>query len=149
MRTALEDAMYRLPREYPGGVEKLAELAGMNAGTLYNKTNPGMDGHKLAVTESVTLQYIAKDYRVLCAEAAALQHVAIPLADFSLVSDVELLDSYTRLNKELGDMAAAIADAFRDRRVSRTELAAILRESDEAVQAMFELRARLEAIVDD
>lgn len=148
MNTRLEEAQYQVVHEFPGGCVKLAELAGMNAGTLANKVNPGMATHKLAVAEAITLQTIAKDYRILYAEASALNHVAIALGDYAALSDVELLNAYAKLHQEIGDVAREIAKAFADRKLSAAEFSRITDEMDQTVRAMFELRARLKAVVD-
>jgi len=147
MMTPLEKAQYDLVHEYPGGAVKLANVAGMHAGTLANKVNPGMLGHKLSVAEAITLQTISRDYRILYAEASALNHTCVRLADWSGVSDVELLEAYSKVHKEIGDLAQKISEAFADRRITRKEFIGITKEMDEAVRAMFELRARLEALI--
>lgn len=147
MMTPLEKAEYDLVHEHPGGAVKLANVAGMNAGTLANKVNPGMPGHHLSVAEAVRLQTIRKVYYILYAEASALNHTCIQLADWSGVSDVELLDAYSRVHQEIGQLAHEISEAFKDRRITRKEFLAITKEMDEAVRAMFELRARLEALI--
>lgn len=148
MNTRLEEAQYDVVHEFPGGCVRLAELAGMNAGTLANKVNPAMATHKLAVAEAITLQTIARDYRILYAEASALSHVAIALGEYAGLSDVELLNAYAKFHAELGDLARVISQALSDRKLSAEAFRAIDREMDEAVRAMFELRARLKAVVD-
>ena len=147
--TPLEQSQYDVVHQFPGGAVKLASLAGMSAGTLSNKVNPGMETHKLSVGEAVVIQNLARDYRILHAEASALSHVCIPLVDLSRVSDTELLNAYARVHMEMGEMAAAINAAFDDKRILRAEFNRIAKESDDAVRAMFELRARLEALIDD
>ncbi len=149
MFTPLEEAQYRVVHDFKGGAVRLASLAGMSAGTLSNKVNPGMETHKLSVGEAVAIQGIARDYRILHAEASALDHVCIRLVDYSRISDAELLNAYARVHQEMGEMAVAINTAFDDKRISRNELNQISKESDDAVRAMFELRARLEALIDD
>lgn len=147
--TPLEEAQYNLVHEFPGGAVRLASLTGMSAGTLSNKVNPTMETHKLSVAEAVLLQNTATDYRILYAEAAALGHVCIVLADYSHVNDVELLNCYAAFHTKVGDMAAAIQSAFEDKRITRAEFLTIVREMDASVRAMYALRARLEALIDE
>lgn len=149
MMTPLEKAQYDLVHEFPGGAAALATLAGMSGGTLSNKVNPGMESHRLALTEAVTLQAIADDYRILYAEAAALKHVCLPLADWSGISDIEVLNAYTKLNKELGEHAKAIHGALSDGRVTRKEFNRIDGELNDVVRALYELRTRLEGLIDE
>jgi hypothetical protein len=119
----------------------------MNAGTLSNKANPGMENYKLSLKESISIQLISDDYRILTAYAAELNHTVIHLGDFSRVSDTELLNAYAKLHKEIGETAAQINEGL-VKGISRERLAEIRREGFEDVQAFFELFARLEAICD-
>lgn len=148
MFTPLEEAQYRVVHDFKGGAVRLASLAGMSAGTLSNKVNPGMETHKLSVGEAVVIQNLARDYRILHAEASSLNHVCIPLVDYAGISDTELLNAYARVHQEMGEMAGAINRAFNDKHITRTELDAISKEMDDSVRAMFDLRARLEALAD-
>jgi len=127
----------------------LSPLLGRSPNVISNKVNPNSEAHHLTVDEAVAIQNAAKDYRILQAEAAALNHVCIELADFSGVSDVELLNAYARLHKEIGDLAATFSDALEDKRITRREFSDICKEGDDIVQAFYELRARVEGLVDD
>lgn len=152
MYTPLDDAMYKTVHQYgspkDGGAVKLAQLVGMNAGTLSNKVNPAMETHKLSVAESVAIQNTCNDFRILYAEANALRHICIPAPDFDLVSDVELLNAYTNLHSEIGELATAINDSLQDRHVTRTEFNRIQKEGTEAIQAYYQLLNRLETLID-
>ncbi len=152
MYSPLDDAMYKTVHGYgkakDGGAVKLAQLVGMNAGTLSNKVNPAMETHKLSVTESVAIQNTTQDYQILYAEASALGHVCVQMPDTTCVGDVALLNSYTKLHAEIGDLAQAINDALDDRQVTRKELNRISKEGTESIQAYFQLMHRLEAIID-
>ncbi|MFZ5658787.1 MAG: phage regulatory CII family protein [Pseudomonadota bacterium] len=145
----LDDAIYRVVHDYPGGVAKLAALSGLNAGTLYNKANPGMESHNLSVKEAVALQNSANDCRILYAEAAALNHCCIPIADFTGISDVELLTSYASWHAEIGETAQAVRDALSDGRITRRELDRVKYEIHQDIQRAFEFASRLEALLDE
>lgn len=140
--------MYAVVHEFRGGAKKLAALVGMNAGTLSNKVNPAMEGHHLTVKESVTLQHTTRDFRILYAIAAALDHSCIPFGNFSRVSDVELLNAYARWHAEQGETAQAISDALADGRITRQEYGRVRREIHEDIQRAFEFLARMEAVID-
>ncbi len=145
----LDEAKHDVVHGYPGGAVALAPLVNMKPGTLSNKVNPTIDTHHLMVDEAVAIQAAAKDYRILYAEASALNHTCIQLADFSGISDVELLNAYAKLHKELGDMAHEINQALQDGKIMRIEFRRISKEMNQSVQAMFALRARMEALIDE
>ena len=136
---------YRAPDGKARGAVALAPRCGMNPGTLSNKTNPDQ-GHVLGLAESIPLQLVADDYRILYAYAAALQHVAYRLPPHRDASDVELLDAYAKVQERCGLKARAIRDALCDGNVTRTELEEIRAAFDDEVRAGLELLSRLEAL---
>lgn len=142
----LDAAKYDLVHGYPGGAVALAQRVGMRPGTLSNKVNPDIDTHHLTVDEAVAIQAATGDCRILEAEAQVLGRVAVALGDFATTSDVELLDLYAELHAELGDVAREIGAALKDRRITPAEFQRIDTEMRQAVQAMFELRARLQGL---
>lgn len=144
----LDAAKYDLVHGYPGGAVALAPRVGMRPGTLSNKVNPDIDTHHLTVDEAVAIQAATGDCRILEAEAHVLGRVAVALGDFSQTSDVELLELYAHLHAALGDLAREISAALKDRHITRKEFAAIDIEMRETVQALFELRARLDGLAD-
>lgn len=144
----LDDAIHRVVHDYPGGAVALAPRVGMRPGTLSNKANPGCVEHNMTLLESIPIQRESHDYRILHAYAANLDHVAVPLADYSGVSDVELLDAYASYHAEVGRLAGEIRDALADGRITQHELAAIRTASDEAARARQGLLMRLEALAE-
>lgn len=145
----LDEAKHAVVHDYPGGAVALGQLVNIKPAVLSNKVNPTIDTHHLMVDEAIAVQAVTHDYRILYAEAAMLGHVCIRLADYRGVSDVELLNAYARLHTELGETAAAISAALEDGRISRGEFNRIDAEMQEDVRAQYELRARLEAVVDE
>lgn len=145
----LELAKYDLVHQFRGGAVALAARAGMNAGTLSNKVNPSVETHHLTVDEGVRLQNIAGDFRLLHAEAEALGHVAIRVADWQGVSDTELLDALLLYHQELGETAAALRSALDSGRITRAHCDTVRREAFEDMRALCELLARLEGLVRD
>lgn len=145
----LEVAMHSVVHDYPGGAVALSDRVGCSPGTLSNKVNPDLAGHKLSVNESVTVQYTAKDYRILHAEALALNHAVVFLGDIEDCSDVELLNVYASFHKAVGDTSGEIQRALEDSRISKSELIRIRKAGRAAVQAYMALEKRLEAICDE
>ena len=145
--TPLDEAKYRVVHDFSGGAAALAPLVRMNPGTLSNKVNPSVETHHLTIDEAVAIQHTARDCRILYAEAHLLGHTCIPLGEFASISDTELLDAYARYHAEVGETAEAIRASLADGRVTPAEFAHIDREMMEDIQAKFELRARLKALV--
>ncbi|MFI9653949.1 phage regulatory CII family protein [Guyparkeria sp. GHLCS8-2] len=141
----LDAAKHAVVHDFPGGAVALAPLAGMNPGTLSNKVNPTIDSHHLTLSESVTIQAISQDYRILHAEAAMLGHAAIPLPKPGNCSDVELLNAYARWTKDIGETAAAINEAL-EGDIDEKALAAIHREMHEDFARALELFARFKQL---
>ncbi|MBA1147410.1 phage regulatory CII family protein [Ectothiorhodospiraceae bacterium WFHF3C12] len=142
----LDLAIYKVVHDFPGGAPKLAPLVGMNAGTLSNKADPGMDSHQLTVRQAVAISHATKDARILHAQARALGFVCIPCGDYSGLSDLELLDSYAEWHAEIGQTAQAVRDAIADRRISAEEVRKVRRELYEDMARGFEFLARLESL---
>ncbi len=155
IHSQLDEAMWAVVHEFPrlarrkSGAVGLAPLVGMRPGTLSNKVNPDLDSHHLTVHEAVAIQNAAKDFRILQAEAAILNHAVIPLGDFSRVSDVELLDAYAALHEQIGEHARAIRETLEDGRIERVEVDRVRREFFEVVQAGFAFILRLEGLIDE
>lgn len=149
MFDAIDKAIYGLIHDQKGGATQLAPLVNMNPGTLANKANPAMENHHLTVKEAVAIQYTTQDFRVLAAEAAALNHAIVPLGNFEGVSDLELLTAYANYHSEIGQTAIVIAEALNDIRVTRQEFQAVHKEFFEAVGTGLEFLNRMEALIDE
>lgn len=129
------------------GATALAPQLGMLPATLSNKANPLQD-HQLGLRESIPLQLVANDFRILYAYSQALHHVAYKLPAIADASDVELLDQYAGMHADLGDMATAVRDSLRDGNVTRDEVRQIRSLFDNATRAGLGFIARLEALAD-
>lgn len=145
----LDQARYRVVHEFRGGAAKLARLAGMNYGTLCNKVNPLVETHHLTVDEAVSLQYIARDYRIHEAEGRMLGRASIPIGEFPDCSDMELLDTWANWQVELGETAAKIRLALDEGRVTREHVREVRREIFEDLTAAMAVLDRLQGLVDE
>lgn len=150
----IDRAIYSLVHEFPGGAPALSAALysqygfSVRPGTLMNKANPDQDA-QLTVREAILLQSIQKKYPLLFAEAHRLNHAAVPLGDFSNSSDIELLDTYTKLHQELGELAIAIHDALADGRITHDEFFRIRRKNSDMIRAALEMEDRFQALADD
>ena len=144
----LDDAKYDVVHDFkPLGAKSLAPLVSMNPGTLSNKVNPSIETHHLTVDEAVRIQAVTRDYRILHAEARALNHVAIPIPESDFCSDIELLNAYADWTKEIGETAAAIQDLLQAR-VTPEKMAAVKREIYEDTHTALKMFSRIEQLRD-
>lgn len=142
----LDQAIHDTVREFPGGGVALAGKVGMVAGTLLNKANPGQDA-QLTLRESVPLQLVAKDFRILFSYAAVLNHFPpIPFADFSDTSNADLIELITRFHADIGKADEAVHKALSDKRITKADVDRVRKRFLEAQQAGHEFLARLEAL---
>lgn len=151
--TELDRAAYLTVHEFKQGRDEgssaLAPLVGKNPRSLDNEVNPDYEGAKLGLRDSAVLQNGARDYRILHAYSRLLNHVAVPLADWSTVSDIELLDAHLTWMEETGKTAASIRRALKDGVITREELEEIQCEFHVDVTRFQELLARLEGMIRD
>lgn len=145
----IEQAIYDVVHDHPGGATKLSALVNMNAGTLSNKANPGMEYHQLTVKEAVAIQFARQDFRILAAEAAALGFAIVRLGDFDGVPDLEILTAYANYHSSIGLTATCIAETLEDQKVTRSEFERVRREFFNAASTGLEFLKRMEALIDD
>lgn len=145
----LDSAKHSVVHDFKGGAVALAPLVNMNSMVLSNKCNPNQDTHHLTVDEAVAIQNATKDFRILRAEAATLNHVCVPVGDFEDVSDVELLTLYAAYHAELGETAGAIMEALADGDICRAEVDLVREEMFEDFQRGLEFLSRMEALCED
>lgn len=129
-----------------GGVPALAKSINVREGTLYNKVNPTMDGHTLNVDEFRAALLQTKDFRPLDELERDCGRIAYKLPDFSKIGDVALLEAYSKIHKEAGDVAANLSQALADGDITIVEAAQIEKEVLEQVAAMMEFLERVKAI---
>jgi hypothetical protein len=150
----IDQAVYDLIHGYPKGAPALSAVLysqygyQVAPGTLMNKANPEQP-HQLTVREGDLIQRIQGKYHLLHAQALTLNHICIPLGKFSSTSDLDLLTTYTRMHKELGEVAGAIHEALLHGQITIGMVQRIRQENYEAIQAMLEMEQRLDAIRDD
>lgn len=149
MLSDLDLAIYKTVHDFRGGAKALSAHLSVRPGTLQNKADPACETHHLSVSEALAIMLVSGDYRILHALARETQHACIRLSDLSGVTDVDLLSSYATMNKELGDVAAELVEAFADGVIDRAEYRSIREEMFEAINAQLELLKRLEVLAND
>lgn len=145
---ALDRAIYDTAHDYPGGVPALAQRMAVRAGTLNNKVDSHMEGHRLNVYEALAMMLTTGDKRILYALAQELHHTCVPLGDFSDCSDMEVLDKVLAVNEQRGKVDATIKKTFSDNVIKHTEKLEIRREMQALFRAWMELYSRIDALAE-
>lgn len=142
---SLEDAIATTSRDFPGGVQALAEKISVNPGTLYNKCNPGMPSHRLTLREAVDIMYHSRDVRILEFLCRETHHACVAQAQFQHVGDMVLFDAWTASDMEHGKTAESIRTALADARIDDKEYRAIHAEMFADFARALEMLDRLNA----
>lgn len=158
MLDIIQDASYRLVHDFGAGRSKGAPALAnhlrthfgyeVRPGTLMNKANPDQE-HQFTLKEVLLIQKAQGKYDLLHAEAHVLNHSAVPLGNFPETSDLEFLNTYTRMHAALGEMALVINNAFEDRRISRDEVRQVRQKGMATIRAILEMEQRITAVCDE
>lgn len=147
------DALYKVARNYPGGVEALSKRLGMSSAVLYSKLRPGVDTHHVSYEQVSEIVECLVEARVPDAlqplHALNWRHglVAFEMPDPSDQDDEGLIHSICKSVQEFGQMTSSVSGALADGNITGKELEEIEREFSHAFGAMTELRERIRAKV--
>ena len=144
------DALYKIARAYPGGIEALAHRMGKSVAVMYNKLRPGISTHHTSFEE-------VSEIIELCAEAGVkeamlpaeafiwrLGHVMLPVPRIEGIPDEDMTQQVCKTVKEFGEVASCIYESLASNNdITPQELDKFEKEFIEATAAMFELRARV------
>ncbi len=143
------DALYKVARAYPGGVEALALKMEISANVLRNKLAPGIASHYPSfeeVSEIIELCHAAgvKD-ALLPLHALLGRHgmAAFLVPEPAHVSDDDLSQTVCRVMSQVGSVAEAVSGALMDGVITSVEADLIEREFQGALTALGEWRARI------
>lgn len=136
----VDDAAYTLAHSFPGGVPALAQRMGMSRNTLQSKVNLNLDTHRLSLRESVQMQAVSGDCRVLHAMAAALDHVALPAPSMDEGGMGMML---AQVGAEVGDVFREVQRALSDKHVTPNERRKV---ADQVAKAMSALACILKVL---
>ena len=129
----IDDAVHLTVHEYKGGAPALAPRCGMNVNTLQLKANPNILTHRLGAKEAVAVMLAADDYRILHALAAAVNHVALPVA---ADGHGDVSERLAAVGAEVGDVFRQTQQALRDQRITPNERRRLRKEVGEAIAAL-------------
>lgn len=138
------DAAHATVHDYPGGSVALAPRLGMAHAILRGKVNANDAGHHLTMAESIRMQLLTGDHRILHAEADELGYMlvrlpAIDSADFMVEAMVTV--------KEFGEFIGKCGEVLEDGSVSRNELKSVEKELIEAMAHITRLHQLIAAKV--
>nr|WP_316642866.1 phage regulatory CII family protein [uncultured Roseateles sp.] len=139
------DAAYWTGQKYPGGAEGLALRMGRP--NLSDELNPNRKSAKLGLHDSVVMQVMARDYRILHAMAAELGHMAVPLPDLA-EGEAPGAAQVALVAQDFGKLMQEVAEDAADNQISDNELARLERRAGELiahVQLMLKNFANLNA----
>ena len=143
------DALYKVARGYPGGIDALAQSMGMSANVLRNKLAPTIGTHYPSFEEVSAIielcQRAKVDDALMPLHALLVRHgmAAFVVPHPELVGGDDLSQTVCRVMSQVGAVAAAVSGALMDGKVSIVEADLIEREFHGALAALGEWRARI------
>jgi hypothetical protein len=143
------DALYKVARAYPGGLEALAGRLGMSVNVLRNKLAPGIESHYPSFEELSTIvehcQQAGVKEALLPLHALLGRHgmAAFLVPEPEQVSKDDLSQTVCRVMSQVGDVAEAVSNALMDGVITVVEADLIEKEFQGAITALGEWRARI------
>lgn len=143
------DLLYRIAHQYPGAVPALAVRMGKNHTVLQHKLNPNCSTHGINADEIEQLvDFSGCNLSVAEYFAGKAGAVVVKLADLPAVSDMELLDEFLGVVRELGELSSEFQQAWADGRISMTEFGRIKKEANDLQVQVMVLLQRIESLVE-
>lgn len=149
--TNQHDALYKIARAYPGGLEALAQRMGMSANVLRNKLAPSIETHYPSFEEVSQIIEFCRDAAVpgalLPLHALLGRHgmAAFAIPEPESIGSDDLSQTVCRVMSQVGGVAEAVSDALMDGVITNAEADLIEREFQGALAALGEWRARIRA----
>jgi hypothetical protein len=143
------DALYKVARAFPGGIDALAQEIGMSVNVLRNKLAPGIASHYLSFEEVSNIISLCQKANVkdatLPLHAMLARHgmAAFIVPEPSQISDDDLSQTVCRVMSQVGNVAEAVSEALLDSVITVHEADLIEREFQGALAALGEWRARI------
>lgn len=130
------DLIYRIAHDYPGKVPALAVRMGKNPTVLSHKLNPNMNSHGINADEIEQVIDFAQRHADVARYFADLADMLVIPKIIVNGSDMELLDGYMDIIKELGEFSQKFQQAYADGDINPKEYRAILQEGNEVMAKM-------------
>ena len=145
------DALYKVARAYPGGLDALAARMQVSVNVLRNKLAPGIESHYPSFEELSQIVELCREAGVkdalLPLHALLGRHgmAAFIVPEPDHISDDDLSQTVCRVMSQVGGVAEAVSAALLDGVITNDEADLIEREFQGALTALGEWRARLRA----
>jgi len=143
------DALYKVARSYPGGIEALAQAMGISVNVLRNKLAPTIASHYPSFEEVSAVVDLCHQAGVpdahLPLHALLVRHgmAAFVVPSPDSIGDDDLSQTVCKVMSQVGAVAEAVSTALLDGKVTAAEADLIEREFQGALSALGEWRARL------
>jgi hypothetical protein len=143
------DALYKVARSYPGGIEALAQAMGISVNVLRNKLAPTIASHYPSFEEVSAVVDLCHQAGVADAHlplhALLVRHgmAAFVVPTPENIGDDDLSQTVCKVMSQVGAVAEAVSTALLDGKVTAAEADLIEREFQGALSALGEWRARL------
>ena len=143
------DALYKVARSYPGGIEALAQEMGISVNVLRNKLAPTIASHYPSFEEVSAVVDLCHKAGVpdahLPLHALLVRHgmAAFVVPRPEQISDDDLSQTVCKVMSQVGAVAEAVSTALLDGKVTPAEADLIEREFQGALSALGEWRERL------
>lgn len=143
------DALYKVARSYPGGIDALAQCMGISVNVLRNKLAPTIASHYPSFEEVSAIVDLCHRAGVpdahLPLHALLVRHgmAAFVVPQPEQMGDDDLSQTVCKVMSQVGAVAEAVSTALMDGKVTAAEADLIEREFQGALSALGEWRARL------
>jgi hypothetical protein len=146
----LPDLLYRIAHSYQGGIPALAARMGKSPNVLNKKVDPKVDTHHTTLDDLLTILDFADDAKLfthaLCANQGG---VFVSTEGLDCISDLDLLETFTKVMSAQGTFSQDFHSALLDRRVNRDEVDRVRKDVYQVTAALAELVSRLDSMVDE
>lgn len=145
----VEDALYHTAHDFAGGVPALAIRMDCSPNVLNKKVNPQVETHRPTLRESVNIQALSADYRVLHAMSHELNHVSIQLPIEVDKGDMGLLDAYMQTIEANGQLSMDFRIAWADGKIDRSEFEVLKDRTLKVIGKQLAFLAEIERVVSE
>lgn len=143
----VKDAAYATVHDYPGGAPALGPRVNINPVVLTSKVN-NAPTHHLTLDEAQRIMCLTGDHRIVRAQLDELGYLPPIPRITAEVSDVSLLEAYTRLMSELGEFSKEFHAALSDGTLTVKEVDAMRSQMMDFFSAGEELLSRAREIAE-
>ncbi len=143
------DALYKVARAFPGGLDALAQQLKMSPNVLRNKLAPSINTHYPSFEEVSTIVHLCRKSGVkdahLPLHALLSRHgmAGFVVPDPDDISNEDLSQTVCRVMSQVGNVAEAVSEALMDNIITEREADLIEKEFQGALAALAEWRARI------